>query len=269
MVADYVTVTEKAPGVYLGNMHEGERAMPYTRDAGGTWRSAVDRAPAEPRVQELLEWAAALAGERNVPELAVSRSEHGPEVDLSASLRAPKLSLAGGEERVPRRPGLYAIYGDATTWQAMGLGEQPDDRPLYVGKAEDSLRGRDIGTHFGDGRTGQSTVRRSVAALLRKPLSLHAMPRNPEKPGYFPNYGLSKDDDKKLTSWMREHLKLATWAPEKLVGDLGRVEIRVITAWKPPLNLTDVVTEWTVQVKAARKVMADEARVWAESHPPA
>ena len=74
--------------------------------------------------------------------------------------------LAGAEDRVPGRPGLYAIYGDATTWEELGLGQPSDDRALYVGKAEDSLVSRDLKTHFGDGRTGQSTVRRSFAALL-------------------------------------------------------------------------------------------------------
>jgi hypothetical protein len=64
---------------------------------------------------------------------------------------------------VPGRPGLYAIYGGATTWNELGLGEPPDGRPLYIGKAEDSLVTRDLKTHFGDGRTGQSTVRRSFA----------------------------------------------------------------------------------------------------------
>src|SRR5579859_3831532 len=75
--------------------------------------------------------------------------------------------LASAEMRVPDRPGLYAIYGESRTWRELGLGAPPDGRPLYLGKAEDSLASRDLKTHFGDGRTGQSTVRRSFAALLR------------------------------------------------------------------------------------------------------
>jgi hypothetical protein len=50
--------------------------------------------------------------------------------------------LACAEDRVPGRPGLYAIYGDATTWEELGLGQPSDDRALYVGKAEDSLASR-------------------------------------------------------------------------------------------------------------------------------
>jgi hypothetical protein len=111
---------------------------------------------------------------------------------------------------VPTQPGLYAIYGDEV-WEELGLGAAPDDRPLYVGKAEDSLATRDIKTHFGDGRTGQSTVRRSFAALLAQRLDLHGTPRNPDKPAHFSNYGLSPSDDRKLTDWMKEHLRLAVW----------------------------------------------------------
>src|SRR5262245_30644986 len=80
--------------------------------------------------------------------------------------------MRGAEQGVPRRPGLYAIYTSAEGWDALGLGQPPDDRPLYVGKAEDSLLSRDIGSHFGDGRTGQSTVRRSMAACLKDTLDL-------------------------------------------------------------------------------------------------
>jgi len=85
--------------------------------------------------------------------------------------------LAGAHGVVPGRPGLYAIYGDAKTWKELELGKPPDGRPLYIGKAEDSLVARDLKTHFGDGRTGQSTVRRSFAALLHDTLGLRGVPR--------------------------------------------------------------------------------------------
>ncbi|MGH2864053.1 MAG: GIY-YIG nuclease family protein, partial [Solirubrobacteraceae bacterium] len=76
---------------------------------------------------------------------------------------------------VPSTPGLYAIHGNSAAWAELGLGVAPDSRPLYVGKAEDSLITRDVKTHFGDGRTGSSTVRRSIAALLASTLDLRAI----------------------------------------------------------------------------------------------
>jgi hypothetical protein len=172
--------------------------------------------------------------------------------------------LSGAESTVPGRPGLYAIYGDASTWNELGLGEPPDGRPLYIGKAEDSLVTRDLKTHFGHGRTGQSTVRRSFAALLHDTLGLRGLPRNTAKPGYFSNYGLSAAHDATLTEWMREHLRLAVWPkPIECEFTLGQVETSLVVELLPPLNLQGVVTPWTAQVKTARAVMAEEARAWA------
>jgi GIY-YIG catalytic domain len=152
-----------------------------------------------------------------------------------ASLGHPA-PLAGAEARVPGRPGLYAIYGDTKTWQELGLGEPPDGRPLYIGKAEDSLVARDLKTHFGDGRTGQSTLRRSFAALLHDTLNLRGIPRNTAKPGYFSNYGLSAAHDAALTRWMRERLQLAAQAHRERLrprAGRGRVGARAPAAAQP------------------------------------
>lgn len=167
------------------------------------------------------------------------------------------------EEGVPRQPGLYAIHGTAAVWLELGLGEPPDERPLYVGKAEASLVARDIDTHFGDGRTGSSTVRRSFAALLHEPLELEGRPRNPATPERPANYGLAPEHDQTLTAWMRDRLALAVWpTPADCEIALGEIESALLQKLKPPLNVSGVVTPWTAQVKAARKVMADEARRW-------
>lgn len=186
--------------------------------------------------------------------------------DARAALERPR-PLATIEQWVPNRPGLYAVYGTATTWIELGLGEPPDARPLYLGKAEDSLVTRDLKTHFGDGRTGQSTLRRSFASLLRDTLKLRGMPRNPERPAYFSNYGLSPEHDNTLTRWMRERLQLAVWpkAPD-CSYTLHQIETALLLDFQPPLNLKDVVTPWTASVKAARARMAQEARRWVPAH---
>jgi GIY-YIG catalytic domain-containing protein len=169
--------------------------------------------------------------------------------------------LAGAEDTVPGRPGLSAMVMRPPRTD-LGLGDPPDGRPLYIGKAEDSLVTRDLKTHFGDGRTGQSTVRRSFAALLHDTVGLRGIPRNIAKPGYFSNYGLSAAHDAALTRWMREHLRLAIWpTPRDCEFALGQVET-ALSVDMPPLNLQGVVTPWTGQIKAARAVMTEEARAW-------
>jgi hypothetical protein len=165
--------------------------------------------------------------------------------------------------RVPERPGLYAICAGPETGQELGLGDPPDERPLYIGKAEDSLVSRDFATHFGNGRTGSSTVRRSFAALLREPLELAARPRNPERPERFANFELSHEHDERLTAWMRKKLELAVWPkPDDFEFALARLEIALLAQLLPPLNLKDVSTPWNAQVKRARAVMATQARTW-------
>lgn len=162
---------------------------------------------------------------------------------------------------VPAAPGLYAVHANASTWSTLGLDEPPDDRPLYVGKAERSLAGRDLGTHFATGKTGHSTLRRSLAGLLAADLDLRAQPRSTTSPGHFANYGIENGGDQRLTGWMLAHLRLATWAapPET---DLAVVEKAVLGRWQPPLNLSSVTTPWRPRISAARRVLAQQARAW-------
>ena len=162
---------------------------------------------------------------------------------------------------VPATPGLYAVHAGASTWSTLGLGEPPDDRPLYVGKAERSLAGRDLGTHFATGRTGQSTLRRSLAGLLATDLDLRAQPRSTTSPGHFANYGIEAGGDQRLTSWMLAQLRLATWAAPSET-DLAVVERAVLGRWQPPLNLSSVTTPWRSRIRAARRVLAQQAREW-------
>lgn len=114
-----------------------------------------------------------------------------------AVIAAALESLAGMEhahsdadQLVPKEAGLYAFYGDDHAWTSLGLSPAFDGQPLYVGKAETSLNGRDVGTHFAAGKTGSSTVRRSLAALLVDELALVAVPRSVAKPNGSANFGL-------------------------------------------------------------------------------
>jgi hypothetical protein len=179
--------------------------------------------------------------------------------DVFQALRGPGVAICDAAAVVPDSPGLYAIYADSKVWRQLTLGEPPDDRPLYVGKAKDSLVTRDLRTHFVDGRTGSSTLRRSFAALLRAPLKLTPQPRNPENPERPANYGLPPAHDERLTEWMQLKLRIAVW-PTDARAPLEAIEKQALAHWQPPLNLKDVRTAWTTHVKAARAEMADQVR---------
>lgn len=180
------------------------------------------------------------------------------------SLAGPRIRVTDGQDSVPHAPGLYAIHGEPAAWTQLGLGAPPDDRPLYVGKSERSLDSRDVGTHFVTGKTGSSTVRRSLAGLLAVDLDLRGRPRNPARPERFANFGLESAGDARLTQWMLEHLQLAVWASPPRES-LDPIETAVLNALVPPLNLDKVVTPWRALVRAGRRGLADEARTWASS----
>lgn len=182
------------------------------------------------------------------------------------SLSANPYAISVAEQFLSDSPGLYAIHAAADTWAALGLTHRADV-PLYVGKAEASLISRDLKTHFAVDpeaapKTGSSTVRRSFAALLREPLNLQAVPRNKLRPGYFANYGLEDDSDRRLTDWMQAHLALASWPrPVGIQCILADLEKAVLRKWDPPINLQNSPTKLP-RLVAARDVMKNEARMW-------
>jgi hypothetical protein len=181
--------------------------------------------------------------------------------NVLGALTGPRHDLRDALPELPAKPGLYAIYCDEAGWTDLGLQEREVEEAVYVGKAEDSLVSRDLVSHFGNGRTGSSTVRRSFAALLRERLALSAVPRNPSKPGHFASYGLAPADDAKLTGWMREHLQIAVW-PWDHTEPLADVERSVLQWLHPTLNIAGVQHRYRSLLQAKRKVMADQARSW-------
>lgn len=162
---------------------------------------------------------------------------------------------------VPKAPGLYAFYGDRQAWSDLGLEPAFDDQPLYVGKAERSLRGRDVGTHFTAGKTGSSTVRRSLAALLVDKLRLVAVPRNLSRPDGSANFGLDTTSEARLSQWMEQRLSLATWISSEGFVELADIETAVVRHMHPPMNL-DKAGEPRARLRAARTRMSNRARAW-------
>jgi len=179
---------------------------------------------------------------------------------LDALGRGARHRRVHAKEHVPRQAGLYAFYGDGRAWSDLGLAIASTDQPLYVGKAERSLNGRDVGTHFSSGKTGSSTVRRSLASLLKEQLDLVPVPRNLAKPDGSANFALDSLSDARLSEWMDARLTLATWVKPEGVT-LDDVETCVVSRLRPPLNL-DKVGESRERLRQARKHMADLARTW-------
>jgi len=185
--------------------------------------------------------------------------------DGVASLAVPGMPLSEDATTVRAKPGLYAVHGSAAAWSDLGLAGRQPGIPLYVGKAQKSLASRDVRVHFGGSAsgkstTGQSTLRRSLSALLVNQLQLIPVPRGSNAKGNTDKFALDPVSDARLTEWMHEHLRLATWVfPANAGMTLASIEKVVIRHWVPPLNITNSPSP-SHELTAARARMAIRAQ---------
>lgn len=191
-------------------------------------------------------------------DISTARTEPALASVIDSLTAGPRFMVTDAATAVPNLPGLYAFYVDEVGGEALGL---VAGLPIYVGKAERSLQGRDVGTHFSTGKTGSSTLRRSLAALLREQLELSAVPRNLAKPDGSANFGLEVGGDERLSKWMSNHISLAVWVARD-GAVLDDLETAVLRELAPPLNLSKMGAAGSRRVKAARAAMASEARAW-------
>ena len=134
-------------------------------------------------------------------------------------------------------PGLYSWWADT---EAQNLFRQVVETPigkfLYVGqagatrwpsgrKSTATLKSRIRSNHM-RGNLSSSTFRLTISALLRDPLKLHlAEPRK-----------LSREDNRLVSDWIRDHLRV-TIVPLEDRDSLEDVEQAVLDRLDPPLNL--------------------------------
>ena len=146
--------------------------------------------------------------------------------DVLPGLLADPAALPTTESEIPDGPGLYAWWKPANVLPYV-VGPQhstlADHELLYVGIAG-GLRQRVVRRHISGG-TGGSTLRRALAALLLDAESLTTRWTSTR-------VVLLRDDERRLTTWMRTHLRV-TWCPHPLPRTVERA---VIAALQPPLN---------------------------------
>lgn len=135
-----------------------------------------------------------------------------------------------------KSPGLYAWWVDSRGGSDLGLSTTNQRTLVYAGQAGATrwpsgarsgatLLSRISGQHL-RGRISSSTLRQTLAALLRDPLSLRL-----EAPGV-----LTSDSEQRLTTWIRDRLAASVW-PTHHPDHLHDIEHRVIRRLDPPLNL--------------------------------
>lgn len=153
-------------------------------------------------------------------------------------------------------PGIYAI-GVISSQRISLISAQVDiklNEIIYIGKTESSQIARDLKTHFNSGKSGSSTLRRSLGAILKE-LNLTPIPRSCKEKSTkrFTNYRFTEDGEKELTKWMEDNLSLSYWEHNKSLS-LGEIEEEIIKAICPILNLqNNPKNKWKTEIKRLRK----------------
>ena len=109
-------------------------------------------------------------------------------------------------------------------------------------------------THLGTGKSGQSTFRRSLIAIL----NLEVRPRDSlGKPNSFRSYRGTDEAEFFLTDWILNNLKLGVIP----TSDAVLTELEMLKKFNPPLNLKDIEkTAFTEILKTLRLRKAEEAK---------
>lgn len=155
-------------------------------------------------------------------------------------------------------PGIYAVFCALDRLPFIDAVIRPDEI-LYIGKTESSQLSRDAKTHFADGCTGSSTLRRTFGALLREQLGLKPIPRNATDAakGKFSHYKFDDESESNLTKWMKENLSLSFFEFIATKQELEELETRLIQALVPKLNISkNPGNPWRKTVKAMRQETA-------------
>lgn len=150
-------------------------------------------------------------------------------------------------------PGIYAYFVIAS--DGIPLLSTDPSVPIYVGMTESSLDAR---CHFDHKSSGFSTFRRSLGAILKKKLSLRAVPRSSgASETNVKNYAFADGGEGRLTDWMRANL---TYSHQPLPSDVREREREIIAALQPRLNLTGWANPIRDQIKRLRADCVHEAR---------
>jgi hypothetical protein len=137
-------------------------------------------------------------------------------------------------------PGIYAFLFYGREFPLKQAIEYVKVRPIiYVGKTESSSYKRDLEQHLNSGKTGSSTLRRSLGSILREELSLTSVPRSEAERSKrkFSHYKFTPDGEDKLTEWMKENLAFSFYEMNVNPSEISVLEKQVIKLTVPVLNL--------------------------------
>lgn len=161
-----------------------------------------------------------------------------------------------------KKPGIYAIFfvGDVFPLLRKGIKKH---QIIYIGKTESSQEKRDAKTHFSDGKTGSSTVRKSIGALLYNDgYKMYPIPRNNTdfKNNRFSHFMFDKDGERYLTKWMIDNLALSFYEYDGDKTEIESMERCIIQAIVPVLNIqNNPMNPFLFKLKELKRICAKYA----------
>jgi len=136
-------------------------------------------------------------------------------------------------------PGIYAFFFIGNDFPLLG-DSVSKNQIIYIGKTESSQEKRDAKTHFMTGKTGSSTVRKSIGSLLCKQEKLQPIPRNETdyKKGRFSHFTFDSQSEEKITNWMINNLALSFFEYLGTKQEIEDLETEIINELVPILNIS-------------------------------
>lgn len=142
-------------------------------------------------------------------------------------------------QRFSQNPGIYAVFFHGDHFPVFG-DVVSKNQIIYIGKTESSQEKRDAKTHFTSGKTGSSTLRRSIGALLCSTENLNPIPRNDSD--YLKNrlshYKFDDASEPKITNWMKKNLSLSFFEYPATKQEIEDLETALINELVPILNIS-------------------------------
>lgn len=136
-------------------------------------------------------------------------------------------------------PGIYAFFYIGNGFPLLG-NSVSKHQIIYIGKTESSQEKRDAKTHFTTGKTGSSTVRKSIGSILCAQENLNPIPRNDTdyKKGRFSHFQFDNSSEIKITNWMENNLALSFYEYPKTKQEIENLETEIINELVPLLNIS-------------------------------
>jgi hypothetical protein len=138
-----------------------------------------------------------------------------------------------------KQPGIYAFFYIGDDFPLLGEAVSKHEI-IYIGKTQSSQEDRDSKTHFTTGKTGSSTVRKSIGSILCAQENLTPIPRNDKdyKSGRFSHFKFDDASEAIITQWMVNNLALSFYEFPMSKIEIENLETELIRLLVPVLNIS-------------------------------